>query len=163
MPVANSGSAAGAGISGGGGAEIAVPVRSTEVVVAEVENPGVSESRTNVALPTSVPPLGDGLSGCQVTSTVHEDMVAEQPGTREVVDRLGTVGLVAVAKSKNVFPELSPIVTSNGSVTESPTVTVPKSKLVGEAVIVSAAAGVRARAVKEKSTAAEASSRWFLI
>jgi hypothetical protein len=53
---------------------------------------------------------------------------------------------------------------SNGSVTESPTVTVPKSKLVGNAVILSAAAGVKA--VKENSTAAEADSapnRWFLI
>jgi hypothetical protein len=155
--VAKRGRAAGSGIT--------VPLRSTEVEVKFPVVP-VRVSRKNVAVPTSVSPLGEGLSGCQVTLIVHEDTIAEQPGAGEVVNRSGTVGLVAVAIATNVFPELRPIVTSNGSVTELPTVTVPKSKLIGEAVIVSAAAGVRVRTVKEKSTAVEADntpSRWFLI
>jgi hypothetical protein len=164
MPVANRGRAAGAGISGGGGAAMAVPLNETESKVTLGTNP-LSEIRKNVTLPTSVLLLGDGLSGCQVTLNVHEVMVAEQPGAREVVDMLGMRGLVSVGKAANVFPELRVYEAVSDSVTESPTVTVPKSKLGAENVIVSAAAGVRVRAVKENSTAADAhsTSRWFLI
>jgi hypothetical protein len=93
-------------------------------------------SRKNLTLPTSVLPLGDGLSGCQVTSIAHEDTVAEQLRAVNDKNRSGSLRLTAIAV--NIFPELRPIVTSNGSVSESPIVTVPKSKLIGEAVIVSA-------------------------
>jgi hypothetical protein len=61
---------------------LAVPLRSTEV---EVTPPLVI--RKNVALPTSVSPLGDSLIGCQVSLIVHEDTVAEQPGAGNDVSR----------------------------------------------------------------------------
>jgi hypothetical protein len=145
---------------------MAVPLNETESIVTLGIPSAVSEIRKNVTLPTSVLLLGDGLSGCQVTLNMHEDTVAEQPGARPVVDMLGMRGLVAIGKAENVFPALRLYETASDSVTELPTVTVPKSRLVGEGVIVSAAAGVRVRAVKEKSTAADAhsaSSLWFLI